>query len=887
MRHEFIDFHDKHYSANRTKLVVLGREGLDDLEEWVADMFAAMENKDLPQNRWDGPQPYAEEQLGTTIFAKPVMDTRSLEISFPYQDEEDMYETQPGRYISHLIGHEGPDSILAYLKGQGLANGLAAGASTVCPGTAFFHIQIRLTEEGLRRYKDIVQILFQYISLLKDSPPQQWVMDEIKSMAEVDFRFREKTPASAFASRMSSIMQKPLPREWLLSGLDLIRRFDSEAISKGLDYLRSDNFRLTVVSQKYPGDWNQREKWYGTEYRIERFDADFADALEKASKKSKLDRIPDLHLPHRNEFVPTNLVVEKKEVQTPATAPKLIRNDDYIRTWWKKDDTFWVPKGAINVNMRNPLTNATPACLVKSYLFCELVKDALVEYAYDAEISGLEYSLAVYPLGLGVDISGYNDKMSVLLEKVLVSMRDLEIKAERFNIVKERLMRGFRNYDFQQPYRQVGDFTGWLITAHGWIIEQYIPELEKLTIEELEKFIPQMLSQMHIVAFCHGNIYKEDALKMSDLVVSTFQHRALPPMEWQVKRNMLIPSGSDYTYRRHLGDPANVNNCIEYYLAVGPVNDRSLQAKVLLLAQLTDELGFDQLRTKEQLGYVVWTGAKMSSTTIGYRIIIQSERPTEYLEERINAFLSFFAKSLQEMSDEIFESHKRSLINKRLEKVKNLTQEHGRIWSFISSEYYDFFQRDQQAEQIQSLTKEDLTKFFNRYIDPQSPQRAKLSVHLKARTDPDKLNDATSPEEKKAKLTEVLEKFSTAMGMGVDMNELNALYQDVEFVQSRKSDIMQVYTRYLVKQNIVSEDQLSEVEDEVAKLLEALLPSLGIELKPEVDGDDDQADLPPAPPVKETTYIDDVRKYKSSLQASAGPQPVTDLLQFEDFDSKL
>ena len=869
------------------KLVVLGKETLDKQEEWVGELFAGVHNKDLPQNRWDGPQPLTDKQLGTTIFAKPVMDSRTIEIHFPFEDEESMYETQPSRYLSHLIGHEGPGSILAYIKGKGWANGLSAGPSPVCPGTAFFGITIRLTEEGLKRYQEVVSAVFQYISLIKETPPKEWIMDEIKNMGEVDFKFREKTPASAFASRMSSVMQRPLPRKWLLSGLDLIRRFDPEAISNALAYLRPDNFRMMVVSQEFPGNWDKREKWYGTEYRVESLEPAFAAAIKQSGEKRAEDRIPELHLPHPNEFIPSKLSVERKDVEVPAKFPKLIRNDELIRCWWKKDDTFWVPKGAVSINLRNPLTAATPACMVRSRMFCELVKDALVEYSYDAEISGLEYSLAAFNVGLGVDIGGYNDKMSVLLEKVLVSMRDLEVKQNRFQIVKERLTRAYRNWDFQQPYRQVGDFTGWLNMEKGWIVEQYMAELQSLTAEDISVFYPQLLRQMHVEILCHGNIYKEDALRMADLIESTFKYRALPQSQWQVKRNMLLPLGSDHTYQRKLGDPANVNNCIEYYLQVGNITDRILKAKALLLGQLTDEAGFDQLRTKEQLGYVVWTGAKLNTTTMGYRVIIQSERSPAYMEERINAFLALFSQSLESMSQEDFEAHKKSLINKRLEKVKNLHQESGRLWAYISSEYYDFSQRDIEADHLKCLTKSEMIDFFNQYIHPTSAHRAKLSIHMIAQTTPKSLASNMAPTEQREKFMVVLGKYFTAMGVTSDSEKLEDRFKKVDVAGGDQKGITDAIGAYMKDDAQAPADQVSEVVSQCQQLLGTILPSLGIESKQGADGEDDAAELPPAPSVKKTTFIDNVHDYKSALEVSAGPRPVTDFSEYEELEPKL
>ena len=148
VRQKFIEFHAKHYSANRMKLVVLGREPLDVLQKWAVDLFSGIENKNLPPNRWTEEVPLRETDLGTQCFAKPVMDSRELNLVFPFIDEESLYESQPSRYIGHLLGHEGPGSIMSYVKSKGWANSLSAGVYPVCPGTpGIFDVQIRLTEE--------------------------------------------------------------------------------------------------------------------------------------------------------------------------------------------------------------------------------------------------------------------------------------------------------------------------------------------------------------------------------------------------------------------------------------------------------------------------------------------------------------------------------------------------------------------------------------------------------------------------------------------------------------------------------------------------------------------------------------------------------------------
>ncbi|KAJ0100631.1 hypothetical protein J7T55_004464, partial [Diaporthe amygdali] len=66
------------------------------------------------------------------------------------------------------------------------------------------------------------------------------------------------------------------------------------------------------------------------------------------------------------------------------------------------------------------------------------------------------------------------------------------------------------------------------------------------------------------------------------------------------------------------------------------------------------------------------------------------------------------------------------MINKLLEKLKNLDEETNSFWDQISKEYYDF----ELAEQIKELTKQDMVDFFKKHIDPASPERAKVSVWM-------------------------------------------------------------------------------------------------------------------------------------------------------------
>lgn len=138
----------------------------------------------------------------------------------------------------------------------------------------------------------------------------------------------------------------------------------------------------------------------------------------------------------------------------------------------------------------------------------------------------------------------------------------------------------------------------------------------------------------------------------------------------------------------------DVNSALTYYCQVGDPTDRRLSATLQLLGQTLREPAFNQLRTKEQLGYLVWTGHWQFPGTIGFRITVQSERSPVYLETRVEAFFDQFKETIASMEDEEFERQKQSLIDKKLTKLKNLHSESQRFVDHIDDGYFDFLQRE-------------------------------------------------------------------------------------------------------------------------------------------------------------------------------------------------
>lgn len=721
VREELLKFYKESYSSNLMKLAVIGREDLDTLENWVLEKFTPVPNFNTPKPAFEG-DVFTPKELQKLIRAKPVMTRNRLALSFSVPDFDEHWDVQPSHYFSHLIGHEGNGSILSFLKEQGWANSLSAGAHTISKGSSTFGVDVDLTEKGLAHYEEVLVTIFQYLDIVKAEEPHQWIYEELKDISEMNFRFRQKTSPSATVSSLAKDLQKSyIPDDFILSKR-VLRRFDPSLIKQFGASLTVDHLRITLVSQSVETD--KTEKWYGTEYSVEDLSQKFINKLSSPLSNSALS------FPKPNEFIPTNFEVEKADVTKPVKQPSLLQNDDKFRFWFKKDDQFWVPKAYVQLFMNLPSAVANPHAMAMSSLFAELVQDSLIDVSYNAEIAELNFHLITGKEGLILSFDGYNEKLSILVKEVLEKMVNFSAERHRFDVLREKKVRNLKNFEYKPPYNQVTTVFSSLVNDRVFTVDEQIEAMEKVSFEDLERFIPGLFKQAFVEGLIIGNFHREEAKRIAKLVEDSLEFAPLFSAQKFKPRSYLLPDDKRFRFEKTLPDEQNTNTCIQYFIQFGETSNFERFAYAQLLAQLIKEPAFDILRTKEQLGYIVFSGVLETRTTFGLRIIIQSEKNSAYLESRIVNFLTSFQEILKGMTTEQFEHHKEALIHKKLETLKNLGQENSRFTNAISNGIYDFLSAEICVEHLKKVSKADMETFYDTFV---TKNNSKLIVNLLAK----------------------------------------------------------------------------------------------------------------------------------------------------------
>ena len=154
---------------------------------------------------------------------------------------------------------------------------------------------------------------------------------------------------------------------------------------------------------------------------------------------------------------------------------------------------------------------------------------------------------------------------------------------------------------------------------------------------------------------------------------------------------------------------------------------------MVLLVQLMESPFFFNLRTTNRVGYLVYVTPLNILEVPGLLFSVQSPTYTPgQINDLLNGFLEEFGQIVEYMDAGNFEQVKQGLINRILARDKKLTDRTNRYWREIDLKRFEFDSRERLTGLIDSLTKEDIQKYFvlitaeqSRKLVVQSPGRGK------------------------------------------------------------------------------------------------------------------------------------------------------------------
>ncbi len=145
-----------------------------------------------------------------------------------------------------------------------------------------------------------------------------------------------------------------------------------------------------------------------------------------------------------------------------------------------------------------------------------------------------------------------------------------------------------------------------------------------------------------------------------------------------------------------------------------------LRGTLMVLDTALQPQFYNELRTSQQLGYIVNSGMTELEKTLSLIFLVQSGKyDATTLEQKIDAFLPGFFSTLSEIPEEELETLKESVVNGKLQKATSLSAEAGRLFNIAFEYDARFDYNSEEISAVEKLTREDLRRLVRNYLLPE------------------------------------------------------------------------------------------------------------------------------------------------------------------------
>ena len=418
------------------------------------------------------------------------------------------------------------------------------------------------------------------------------------------------------------------PPEYYLSGTyRVFEDYDPALVKECWQALSVDNMLMMVAAKEYESKTDQTDKWYGTQYCMAQVDPEVWEMWKNPWQERQFPDNPDaqaqealhqtflkkLRLPDPNDMIATNfdLIAPQSDLfPEKDSPPRCLMESDTCQLWYKPDTAFGMPK--VNVIFCFETTavhTESPYASVLSNIWADAVTELCLEFSYAASMAGLHGHFGSSRNGLTLDVSGYNHKVPVLLQRLIATAKETtsRLTPELFERLREKREKRFLEFLVSQPYRHAVNALDLCVDRPKWDIHKRLECVKEVTLEDLQLFAKRLLTRFRLKGLVHGNVSADEAKSLAQLVLDGFQPK--PPLTLPELRVSILSPG-DTVYRMAGYNKEEAVSCAVSLYQFGTM-DITVNAALAVLNHLVSEPAYSILR------YVCKKGDKTRCCVIG------------------------------------------------------------------------------------------------------------------------------------------------------------------------------------------------------------------------------------------------------------------------------
>ena len=712
IRSHLLDFYNTHYSSERMRLVVRGKESVEQLEQTVVSMFKDVKRRNTIHSAPDS-KPFGDRVQLKLMKIKSLSPKNELSFVFQLPNVQKHSRFAALAVIDRLIESRSSGSLYSHLRQKGFVTSVSSGADARSTFT-IFEVSIQLTDSGLGQVDSVIKDTVRYFEWLRNNQVPEWIFSDLQKIETIKFRFEEKTESYEVASNMVKRLFTAEPQKLISAGYSM-ENIEESLTDELKAYLRPDNMFIVLATDNLSSAALMKEKWYGTEYSIQTYTLPLTN--------------PSVNFifPPRNEYIPADFRIFGQKSENPKEAPEKQVSKRNIPVWAKQDDTFMIPKSFVTISLlyRWNSTSEIRRNIILS-LFIVILKEDMKERNYNPSMAGLSFDAQPSLEGIDLKFRGYSDTLSAYIDDVAVFLSDYAPKKDVFETELEALKNFRQSLKHKSSLSEASRELTVAILNSGFSNDEYLNELESVTFAEIMEFSKEVFRFPNDAeALVTGNIVTSAASALVDSFTSNFAPNFSRSLEVPrtIKSAILNPKENSLLQIAVI----DKNYAFIKYIEIGYLSNPVDLAIQEIVSSACSNLAFQVLRTEQSIGYSVGL-TEFNGPVIGINIYAQSPHmpPTE-IEKRVESFIAKqMATQLLEMSQEAFELYKSTIIKGFEEKDKTLMEENTRFWSKVSKRTYSFTYWKNVVDTLKRLELSDFKLMVKKkFYD----ERKSLSIH--------------------------------------------------------------------------------------------------------------------------------------------------------------
>jgi insulysin len=326
-------------------------------------------------------------------------------------------------------------------------------------------------------------------------------------------------------------------------------------------------------------------------------------------------------------------------------------------------------------------------------LYSACVNESLNELGYPAKQAGLNYSFREGYEGIFLNVSGYSESAMTLYEMILDHMVDFSITEDQFSGVKDRVIRNYQNFSLSDAHQQTREKGADIFNHVKYSWEESLPVAQEATLSDIHNYGNTLYDKTFIEGLVYGDFKESDARR----ALRIFNEKSNTT---DIKRtdafDLKFLDQSKSEEIQYIGKLSVNNSCFYREYVLGDDNPE-MRATSMVISQALQQPFYTEMRTNQQLGYIVWSYTRNRDDTYYLSFVIQSGTFTaDDVNQRADDFIASTPELLAAMDKETFQQLKESAIE-QLEKKPMSISERARKFERFIFEYDADFKRDQKT----------------------------------------------------------------------------------------------------------------------------------------------------------------------------------------------